>query len=136
LHQTYLVSDQAQADIPQDAPYVSMTEETFRRWFSAPGHHPDRIWIACQGDDVLGVSLLVYPPVRGHVRTQWTGTARAARGRGVARALKLETLLQAIEFGVPLVRTDNDHRNAPILHLNQDFGYQAVPGLIRFQKPA
>ena len=38
--------------------------------------HPD----ARSGDEIVGISLLAYPPVRGIVVTEWTGTARSVRG--------------------------------------------------------
>jgi GNAT superfamily N-acetyltransferase len=63
---------------------------------------------------------------RGHVSTDFTCVARSHRGRGIARALKMETIVQAIDLGVDRVRTDNDFRNAPILHLNEDLGYRHV----------
>jgi hypothetical protein len=46
------------------------------------------------------------------------------------------TLLQAIGAGMTRVRTSNDYRNTPILHLNQEMGYKPIPGLIRFRKQA
>jgi GNAT superfamily N-acetyltransferase len=74
------------------------------------------------------MSWLEFPVERGIVTTAWTGVAPEARGRGVARALKLETLRQAIELGVDRVRTENDEENAAILHINEELGYKAVPG--------
>ena len=71
-------------------------------------------------------------PTRGNVWTDWTGTARRIRGRGVARALKLETVMQAIALGTERVRTENDGANAPILHLNAELGYVRIPGWIQF----
>ena len=88
------------------------------------------------GDDLVGISFLSYPPVRGIVFTNWTGTARAARGRGIARALKCETVMQAIAAGVDRVRTGNDEANAPILHLNESMGYRPIPGWIEFVRAA
>ena len=82
------------------------------------------------------MSVLAYPPQRGNVWTAWTCTARSVRGRGLARALKLETLAQAIELGVPKVRTANDGENAPILHLNEQMGYQRLPGWLEFHRTA
>jgi hypothetical protein len=70
------------------------------------------------------------------VETDWTGTARKVRGRGVARALKCETVMQAISFGVKTVRTDNDGENAPILHLNASMGYTRLKDQIQLMKPA
>jgi mycothiol synthase len=94
------------------------------------------MWFARRGDDVVGVSVLSYPQVRGVRGTDWTATARSIRGRGVARALKLETLAQAVSLGVSRVRTGNDAQNLPILHLNAELGYARIPGPINFLKDA
>ncbi len=128
------LNEEAQADEPSDVPYVSGSSALFESWLSMPGISEDRIWIARRGEDMVSISRLRFPPKRGNVWTSWTGTARSVRGRGVARALKLETLLQAIELGVKVVRTSNDYRNAPILHLNQELGYKPIAGLIRYRK--
>jgi len=79
-------------------------------------------------------SVLGYPPVRGIVGTEWTATARRVRGRGIARALKCETLIQALALGVDRVRTGNDAANDPILHINATMGYQSWVGNINFLK--
>jgi RimJ/RimL family protein N-acetyltransferase len=118
------MSDEAEADVPTTVPHVTGEMAEFMTWFSSPGLKMDRIWIARDGDDIVGISQLSYPPVRGVVATDWTGMARKARGRGIARALKCETLMQAIGLGVDRVRTDNDSTNAPILHINETMGYK------------
>src|SRR5258706_4925155 len=104
------------------------------RGFDPRGLRPDRIGIARGGDDIVGISMLASPPVRGVVTTDWTGTARKVRGRGVARALKCETLMQAIALGTDRVRTDNDSANVPILHINETMGYRRRPDMIQFLK--
>jgi GNAT superfamily N-acetyltransferase len=96
--------------------------------------HDDRFWIAREGDEIVGVSVLAYPPVRGVVGTAWTATARRVRGRGIARALKCETLLQAIALGVDRVQTGNDGANGPILHINASMGYRPWVSGINFLK--
>jgi hypothetical protein len=53
---------------------------------------------------------------------------------GVARALKLETIGQAIALGVSSIRTGNDAENAPILHINETLGYRPMPSWIEFLK--
>ena len=114
-----------------------MIEETlddYMRWFRAPDIHEDRFWIAREGDDIVGISVLDYPPVRGIVGTAWTATARRVRGRGIARALKCETLIQAIALEVGRVRTGNDGANDPILHINASMGYQPWVAGISFLK--
>ena len=68
------------------------------------------------------------------MRTAFTATARAFRGRGIAQAVKLESLAQAIELGIERVRTSNDARNAPMLHINDALGYVALPRWVEHLK--
>ena len=128
------MSDEAEADVPTTVPHVSMPMAEWMKWFDSPALRHDRIWIGLEGDDIVGISQLAYPPVRGVVATDWTGTARSVRGRGVARALKCETLMQAIALGTDRVRTDNDSANAPILHINETMGYRIRVEGIQFLK--
>ncbi len=130
------MSEEASLDIPTTLPHVPESLEDYLRWLRSPDLREDRFWVARLGDDVVGVSVLGYPPVRGVVGTSWTATARAVRGRGVARALKCETVAQAIALGVARVRTGNDAANAPILHINDTMGYRLIPGGISFLKDA
>lgn len=130
------MSEEAIKDIPTTAPFTETTFSDFMKWMRSPGLHEDRIWIARDGDEVIGVSILSYPPKRGVVSTDWTGVARAGRGRGVARAVKCETVMQAIGLGVDRIRTDNDFQNKPILHINESMGYQRRPDAIQFMRKA
>ncbi|HKY52139.1 MAG TPA: GNAT family N-acetyltransferase [Candidatus Limnocylindria bacterium] len=136
LHKIHEMSEEAASDVPTTIPHVRQSFEVFARWFDAPTVRLDRMWIARDGDDIVGISVLSYPPTRGNVWTDWTGTARKVRGRGVARALKLETVMQAIALGVPRVRTENDGQNAPILHLNEQMGYMRIPGWVQYLRTA
>lgn len=126
------LSEEASDDIPTTLARVPESLDDYLRWYRSPDMREDRFWLARTGEDIVGVSVLAYPPVRGVVGTAWTATARAIRGRGVARALKCETLAQAIALGVPRVRTGNDAANAPILHLNETMGYRPIEGSIDF----
>jgi RimJ/RimL family protein N-acetyltransferase len=128
------MSDEAESDVPTTVPHVPFEMDEFMKWFESPALRMDRIWIARDGDDIVGISMLAYPPVRGVVSTEWTGMARKARGRGIARALKCETLLQAIALGVDRVRTDNDSTNTPILHINESMGYQRRSDMVQVLK--
>jgi GNAT superfamily N-acetyltransferase len=136
FHKIHEMSEEAANDVPTTIPHVRQSFDVFVKWFDAPSVRLDRMWIAREGDDIVGISVLAYPPTRGNVWTDWTGTARKVRGRGVARALKLETVMQAISLGVKSVRTENDGENAPILHLNDQMGYTRIPGGIQFLKDA
>jgi len=127
-------NEEAAQDVPTTLPNVEESFEDTLRWLRSPAMHEDRFWIAREGDEIVGVSVLGYPPVRGIVGTEWTATARRVRGRGIARALKCETLLQAIALGVDRVRTGNDGANDPILHINATMGYRPWVGQITFLK--
>lgn len=135
IEKIWRLSEEAGDDVPTTEPRVPEEVASYARWVNAPEIHRDRVWIARVGDDVVGVSVLGYPPVRGVVNTEWTATARAVRGRGVARALKCETVAQAIALGVDRVRTGNDAANDPILHINETMGYHLIPGGIQFLRP-
>ena len=105
-------------------------DEWHRFWFENPGVRKERFWVAREGDELVGLSVIGYPPTRGLPWTFFTGTSQSVRGRGVARALKYETLAQAIDLGAQRVRTQNDGENAPILHLNTEMGYRPVKPVI------
>jgi len=130
------LSIEADRDIPSTLPIPEDTLEDYVRWFEAPEIRQERFWLAREGDDIVGLSVLSYPPVRGIVTTAFTATAAKVRGRGIARAVKCETLTQAIALGVDRVRAGNDAANDPILHINASMGYQAIAGGINFLKDA
>lgn len=130
------MNEEAAQDVPTTLPNVEESFEDTMRWLRSPTLREDRFWIAREGDEIVGASVLGYPPVRGIVGTEWTATARSVRGRGIARALKCETLMQAIALGVDRVRTGNDGANDPILHINASMGYRASVSSINFLKDA
>ena len=123
----YEVALEAERDIPTTVPmHVMPYDEWHHLWFDNPGIQPDRMWIAREGDALIGLSAVEYPPTRGFPFTAFTATARRVRGRGIARALKYQTIEQAIALGASIIRTQNDGENAPILHINADMGYAPI----------
>ncbi len=131
IHRAFVAQAQ---DEPTTVPHVPASLEAFDAWFQSPGLRPDRIWLAFREDRVVGESMLSYPPTIGNIWTNWTGTSREVRGLGVARALKVETLVQALDLGVVRVRTGNDSENAPILHINEMLGYRPIPGEVELHR--
>ena len=131
FHKIHRMSEEAASDEPTTIPHVAEPFDQFMKWFDSPSVRLDRMWIAREGDDIVGISVLAYPRTRGNVWTDWTATARKVRGRGIARALKLETVVQAIALGTKRVRTENDGANAPILHLNEELGYTRIPAWVQ-----
>jgi hypothetical protein len=132
LHELMTEADE---DIPTTVPWHRIPFELWKSInFENPGIRLDRFWIAREGDAIVGLSMLQFPPVRGVPWTALTGTSRAVRGRGIARALKYETVAQAINLGSKLVRTSNDGANAPILHLNKEMGYRLFREVIELHR--
>ncbi len=127
----HAMCEESMQDIPTTVPHAPESFDSFMTWMSSPGMHADRLWIAREGTAIVGMSVLEYPPGVGNVWTDFTGTSRSVRGRGIARALKCESVSQAITLGVQKVRTNNDGENKPILHLNEEMGYGRIPGHTR-----
>src|SRR5579864_5647235 len=129
----YAINDAASRDIPSTVPYTPETYATWLGWMQSPWIFLNRIWVAVAEGEPVGYSYLAFRP--SFAETGFTGVVREHRNKGVAKALKLETLVQAIELGVDAVQTDNDYENAPILHLNEELGYREVASQFEFHKP-
>lgn len=130
----HLLDITTQKDIPTTFPIIPETLEDFLERAGAPDRPPDRRWMAIRGQAPVAMSYLRYPPVRGCVWTGYTCCHPDHRGRGIARAVKLQTLAQAVALGVPAVYTDNDSQNAPMLHINEGLGYTRRPGFVSLVK--
>lgn len=132
----YRMMIESEKDIPTTVPWRELTfDEWMKFWFGNPAISERRFWVACEGNAIVGTSVLDYPPVRGVPWTAYTGTARSVRGRGIARALKYESMGQAIEEGMTRVRTNNDADNPSILRINQEMGYRLVVPIIELHRP-
>jgi GNAT superfamily N-acetyltransferase len=133
----YEVVLEAAPDIPggedeQIEPY----EDWLAHDMQGPGDRPDATFVAVAGDEVIGYakfSLSVAQSTTAH--HDLTGVKRAWRGRGVARALKATQIAWAKTNGYEELRTRNDERNAPIRHLNEEFGYRPTTGRIYLKGP-
>ncbi len=134
LRKLYELSERTIQDVPHTLTIVREAFEDFEKRVKAPDRPHDRFWIARDGDRPVAMSYLKYPPVRGDVWTGYTCTDPDYRGRGLARGIKLQTLAQAVELGVPFVCTDNDSENAPMLHINERLGYRRRPGFVEHHK--
>jgi mycothiol synthase len=95
----------------------------------------DGSFVALAGRQLVGVSRLgrdLSGPNRLHVG--FTGVHPEYRGRGIAGALKLRTVEYGRAQGFAEIRTENDTRNAPMLHINAALGFQLEPARIIFEK--
>ena len=126
---------ESERDIPTTVPWRELTFAEWKEfWLSTPSIREDKFWVATEGERIVGTSVLDTPIERGLPSTAFTGTSRAVRGRGIARALKYESMGQAIEDGHTRVRTNNDADNPPILAINEEMGYRPVAPLIELHR--
>jgi RimJ/RimL family protein N-acetyltransferase len=131
--QLWELHNETHHDVPRSVVYVPEPYHVWKSWMVSPRVVPERVWVAVAADAPAGYSYLAFRS-NGLVETGYTGMRRDFRGRGLARALKLATLVQAAELGVEAAETDNDSENAPIIHLNQALGYREIVGRFEFAK--
>jgi GNAT superfamily N-acetyltransferase len=128
------VTNEAAADIPNSESFTSAPYGQFLRTFlNGPGMRPDRTWVALHGERPAGALLLrtLSPTV---VSNRFTGVARAYRGRGIARALKVRSVRWAREAGIESMYTGNDLGNTRMVDINVRLGYQFLPANIELVK--
>jgi GNAT superfamily N-acetyltransferase len=84
-------------------------------------HRPDGFFIALEGGELLGYGYLQQEGESWS--NAFMAVTRAARGRGVAGALKRAQIAWAKEQGIPALRTANEVRLVSMLDLNRRVGY-------------
>ncbi len=132
LYELIIESEQ---DVPRSVPWRILSFPEWKRfWLDNPGIKESRFWIAREGDEIVGTSVLDCPVTKGIPWTAYTGTRRSVRGRGIARALKYESMAQAIDAGYTRVRTNNDADNPSILKINNQMGYELVTPIIELHR--
>lgn len=131
----YDLYDQIMVDVPfPGGAYPKTTYEQWRTWaIESPTSNPAGMFIAKRGDEWVGLTFVEMPP-GGSPYTSSTGVLRAHRGRGLAMALKLQSLRFLRDCGCTEVRAHNDTANPPILRLNKTLGYRQLPGWISWEK--
>jgi L-amino acid N-acyltransferase YncA len=118
----YAVALEADADIPSGTPLSSGTFDEWRTWNFGPRTIRELSFVAVEDDRVVGYALLNHHDEDSAVHAM-TGVARAARGRGIAQALKQAQIRAAKEAGWRFLRTQNDLANAPMRRVNDKLGY-------------
>ncbi len=109
--------------------YYAFSKNVFdASWFRA-----ETQLLASYGDQWVGLSAVGIYPADNHAYNAFTGVLRESRGRGLAQALKLQTILLAKKEGMRYIRTHNDSTNAPMLAVNRKLGYKPEPGVYELQ---
>jgi mycothiol synthase len=119
-------------DVPGDLAEDVPTLDDWRRFQEAPSRRPDFLVIALEHGEPIGYAQLhVYPDVGYH---GYTGVARRARRRGIARALKLELIRRSRELRLERLITNSNVDNVPMRTLNAELGYRPASARIYFRK--
>ena len=129
---------EAEAPMWEDIPFATPTPHwPFDRFYEASTSDQimkDLSLVAYAGDQIAGFTTTG----KSKDKDGWTwmtGTAREFRGRGVARALKVEALTRAKEKGVRALGTTNDEPNKSMRGINAKLGYQMLPAHVELEKP-
>jgi GNAT superfamily N-acetyltransferase len=127
------LTDLCRRDVPAMDTPTDITFEAWRQhWIDAPSFLADAFFIAIDRDGRwLGMSNLqrsIEDP--SFIWQGLTGVRREARGKGLAMALKLETVRYAQRLGVDHIKTWNDQRNRPMLAINEAMGFARQPAWI------
>jgi GNAT superfamily N-acetyltransferase len=123
-------------DEPAFEPITHMPYETWvADSITAPNCIHDAMFLAKDGDRYAGLSFLYKRLAQPGVLQQgFTAVHPDYRGKGVAMALKLQTVKYARSHGYGEIRTGNNSRNRPMLRINEAMGFVKLPVWIEFGK--
>jgi GNAT superfamily N-acetyltransferase len=123
-------------DVPAPTPMPETPppfEQSKRAFFEGPGIDPETTIVALRGDDIVGMSVTAVKD-NGTAYTNFTGVARAERGKGIALAMKLRALAALKKRGIRLFGTTNDEQNAAMRGINRKLGYVPDAPTLMFEK--
>jgi GNAT superfamily N-acetyltransferase len=133
VHSVFEIACESYCDQPGRAEQRIESFDDWRAWGLDP-HPPDAYFVALEDERPLGYGFL-----REDDGVWWNGflaIARAARGRGVAGAIKRGQIRWAKEQGVSALRTANEKRLIGLLDLNRRLGYRPLYTEIVLRGPA
>ena len=132
--QAYDVAREAYPDIPEeDGAWIGSFDEWRRE--ELPGHALRSCsFVARMDGEIIGYATLLDAGDGVGVHGM-TAVRRAARGRGVARALKRAQIVAAKGAGLRQLRTTTAFANAPMLRVNERLGYTRGVAWVHLRGP-
>jgi GNAT superfamily N-acetyltransferase len=110
----------------------------FAQWrnefFPEGASRNDWVFIVMEGDTFVGVTQLYSTETEGVIYTNYTGVRKEYRGRGIAKALKLRSIREAMKEGAHTMTTDSEATNVPMQSVNRSLGYRPGKGHYRILK--
>jgi RimJ/RimL family protein N-acetyltransferase len=120
LHGLYV---EASADMPADDAESNIGfDEWVAETLGDPALSRDGSFVVLDGDTPAALAWIKVAGTRAE--NELTGTARAYRRRGLARAAKLATIRWCAEQGIERIATGNDSTNVGMLAINDELGYR------------
>lgn len=127
-HKLYELNRAAVMDPPREDRVFPDYNFYSKNVLEASWFHADTQIIAACEDHWVGLATMGIYPADGHAYNTFTGVLRGYRGRGLAQALTLQTILLARKAGMRYIRTHNDSRNRSMLAVHRKLGYRAESG--------
>lgn len=128
----FAIARESYCDQPGRSEQRIESYEAWRAWGLDP-HPADAFFVAVDGGTVLGYGFLdIHDDAGEH---GFTAIARAARGRGIASAIKRAQIAWARERGLRTLRAANETRLAGMLALNRRLGYRPLYAEIVLRGP-
>jgi GNAT superfamily N-acetyltransferase len=135
LPKLYELDSACGPDEPSVDPYVPVPYEEFAEILDNPAFLPEAWFIAKDGERYVGFSQLMANLGQPGVLEQgFTCVRREYRGRGIAMALKLQTVKYARAHGAREIRTGNNTLNRPMLRINEAMGFAKQPVWVLTEK--
>lgn len=137
LRGVYELTTACERDVPSADPVTPVPFDLFvAHTVASPNYLADAFFLAKDGDRYVGLSALWRLYAAPDVLQQGlTGVLPAYRGRGIALALKLQTVRFAQATGARQIWTWNDSRNRPMLRINEAMGFVKQPASVGLEKP-
>jgi GNAT superfamily N-acetyltransferase len=125
LRDVHRIDAESTLDVPATE---TIDDIPYDEWLQHVPAHPlftdEGSFVAFVDGEPAALSIVLADLETGRAANMYTGTLRAYRGRGLARAVKLASIRWAAEHGIESMVTTNDETNAPMLAVNRRLGYR------------